>query len=391
MVATVGRGTGTTANVQSSQLIRDVSALRELDPNDAPFTLILSKEGSKKATNFKYEWPEEGGNFVGAGSTPTVDAVNGTTGTGTSVIVDNSEYFNVGDTVVVARTGEMMRVTAVVTATDTLTVVRGVGSTSTAALADNDGLFILGSAFAEGAASAAAHSFQEQWIFNYTQIYKDAVSQSNTQQWQANYLGDSRKNERRKANHRHKQKMEKSFLFGERNRDASDTSAPINYTGGVRYWATVNTKSSVGTLTEPEIEDWLEDLFSHTGGGDSRTLFCSAVVVSALNQISQARLQTVPRADTYGVNTKTWVSAHGELMIVKHRFLENDPVGDDGWAGYAYGLDMSHLKYRPGRDTQLEIGIQTPGDDLWKDQFITEAGLEFSNPYLHGVLSGVTG
>jgi len=391
MAATIGRGTGTTANVQSSQHVRDVSALRELDPNDAPFSLILAKEGTKKATSYKVEWPEEGGDWAGAGSSPTIDAINGTTGTGTSIIVDNSEYFNIGDDVLVPRTGEIFRVTGVTTSTDTLTVVRGVGSTSTAAVADNDGLFILGSAFAEGAAAATPHSVQEQWKYNYTQIFKDAVSQSNTQQAVENYLGDARKNERRKVSARHKQKMEKTFLFGERNRDVSDTGAPISRMGGVRYWATVNAKTSVGTLTEPEFEDWLEDLFSHTGSGNSRTLFCSAVVVSALNQIAQSRLQNAPREDTYGVATKTWVSAHGELMIVKHRFLENDPVGDDGYAGRAYGLDMSKLRYRPLRDTQLEVGIESPGDDLWKDQFVTEAGLEFANPYLHGYLDGVTG
>jgi hypothetical protein len=390
MAASTNRGAATTASVQTAQHIRDVVRdLQELDPQVTPFTLILQKEGSRKATNFKFEWPEIGGDFAGAGYAPQVDAVNGTTGTGTSVIVDNGAYFNVGDVVKVARTGELMRVTAI--STNTLTVVRGVGSTSTAALADNDGLFILGSSFAEGSGSAVAHSHQEQWKYGYTQIYKHAVSQSNTQQAMANYLGDARKLERTKVARKHKEALERSFLFGERNRDASDTSAPINFNGGITYWATANTKDAGGTLSEPEIEDWLEDVFSHTSGGMKRTLFVSAKVASVLNQISQGRLQTTPGEDVYGVRLKTWASIHGDLMVVKHRFLESDPVGDDGWGGYAFALDMSNLKYRALRDTKLEIGIEAPGDDLWKDQYITECGLEFALPAAHGVLYGVTG
>ena len=393
MAATVQRGTGTSANTQSTQYERDVTrGLQELDPSVTPFTLILQKEGSRKATHYKFEWNELGGDFNGAGYAPQVDAVNTTTGTGTSVTVDNGAYFTIGDVVKVARTAELMRVSSI--STNTLTVTRGVGSTSPAALADNDDLFILGSSFAEGSAKAGASTHQEQAKFNYTQIFKHSAAASNTAQAMNNYLGDQRKIERTKIARKHKEGIERAFLFGERNRDATDTAAPINFTGGVLYWATSNGSTVSGALTEPTVETFLEGVFSHTSGGSQRTFFCGARVLSVMNQISAGRLNTTPGEEVYGVRIKTWASAHGDLMIVKHRFLETGAAGGlttqvGAYGGYGLALDMSNLKYSALRDTTLATDIQSPGDDLWQDQYLTEAGLQFQLPAAHGVMTGV--
>ena len=62
MAATVQRGTGTSANTQSTQYERDVTrGLQELDPSVTPLSLILQKEGSVSANHFKKEWNELGG------------------------------------------------------------------------------------------------------------------------------------------------------------------------------------------------------------------------------------------------------------------------------------------------------------------------------------------
>jgi hypothetical protein len=384
---------GTTANVQTTQHIRDVRpGLVELDPDVTPFIQILQAEGSEAAQNFKVEWNEIGGDFNGAGYSPQVDAVNGTTGTGTSCIVDNGAYFNVGDVVKVARTAELMRVTAI--STNTLTVTRGFGSTSTAALADNDDLFIIAGAFAEGGNAANALTHQEIAKYNYTEIVKHAASQSKTQQAVANYTGDARMREREKIARKHKEALERTSIFGERSRDASDTGAPINSTGGILYWATANGVAVTGALTEPTLETFLEGVFSHTSGGMQRTFFCGPRVVSILNQISAGRLNTTPGEEVYGVRCKTWASAHGDLMIVKHRFLETGAAGGlttqvGAYGGYGLALDMKNLKYRPLRDTALQKDIQVPENDYWKDQYLTEFALEFQLPAAHGVLTGV--
>lgn len=381
---TMIRGASTTANVNTSQHVRDVEPrLRYLNPSATPFTVVLADTGKGPADNFKFEWGEKA-------NAPRWDQVNGTTGTGTSIVVDNSEYFSVGDLVEVPRTGEIMRVTAVTTSTDTLTVVRAVGSTTVVALADNDDLQIIGSAFAEGSAGPNAISHQETVPFNYSQIFKRAVSASRTQQQTKNYFGNDRMNQRKENAKEFKLSLEHSFLFGERNRDTSDTSAPRNYTGGAFYWATSNAKNASGTLTEPEIWDWCQDLFQHTAGSDTRTLFASALVVTVIDLLAGARLQMVPTDRTYGIAVRQWLTSHGTLMIIKHRMFINGANGD-GYEDKAIALEMDRLRYRHMQDMELQTNVQANDEDGWRDQYLAEVGLEFANPELHGVLSGVTG
>lgn len=154
-----------TANINTSQIVRDVAdRLAYLDPNAAPFTLLTRKADTRVAESYKFEWFEKE-------LSPKLDQVNNGAGYAagaTSIVVDNGAYFRVGDIVQVARTAEVFRVTAI--SSNTLTVVRAVGETSAAAMVDNDDLFILGSAYAEGASVGTEHSHQETAVYNYTQI-----------------------------------------------------------------------------------------------------------------------------------------------------------------------------------------------------------------------------
>lgn len=384
---TMVRGAATTANVNTSQHVRDVeSRLRYLNPSATPFTVILADTDKAPAENRKFEWGEKP-------DAPDKDQVNNASGyaaAAVSLIVDNPTYHYVGEILEVPRTGEIARVTAVDTTTSTLTVVRGVGSTSAAALVDNDDIFIRGSAFPEGSSGATPLNHQETIPFNYTQIFKKAVSASRTQQQTKSYFGNDRMRQRKEMAKEFKRDLERAFLFGERNIDTTNTSAPISYTGGVFYWATSNSKAAGGTLTEPEIWDWCEDLFTYTGASDTRTLFASAVIVSVVDLLAGARLITHVGDDTYGIKIKQWVTSHGELLIVKHREFTNG-AGGQGYAGTGVALEMSALKYRHMQDMKLETDVQDNDEDAWRDQYIAEVGLEFANPEFHGTLTGVTG
>ena len=399
MAATMISGPATTSTVNASQHIRDVARrLRYLDPEANPFTLVLSAERSEPATSFKFEWAEKGGDFSGAGFAPKETAVNngaGYTDGATSIVVDNGTYVRVNDQIKVVRTGEVMRCTA--RATNTLTVVRAVGSTAAAALVDNDDLFILGTSVPEGAAVGTGQEHQEAWKFNYVQIFRTVAEATETQSWQANYLGNERTRKRAEKAIEHKIDMERAFLFGERNRDTSTSPGPTNLTGGAFYWATSNSKDAAGTLTEPEVWNWCEQLFAHTAGGPTRTVYSSLTLLSVIDMLAGARLQTVPADRTYGIAVKEWLTSHGRLLFVAHRLLEAGPnssvigTGAAGYGGVGLGLDISQLRFRYGRNTKLLTDRQAPGDDKWADEYLTEAGLECSLPLVHGVLRNVTG
>src|SRR4051794_30478524 len=162
-------GQRNTLNIDQNQRRIDIgNRIALLEPESTPLTALLNRIGSERAISPKFQALEDE-------LAARFDAVNGTTGTGTSVVVDNGGYFNVEDLVLVTRTGEMMRVTAI--STNTLTVTRGVGS-STVALANDDELYILSSAAMEGDVSKQARSETPTVVTNYTQIFRDPFDES---------------------------------------------------------------------------------------------------------------------------------------------------------------------------------------------------------------------
>jgi hypothetical protein len=390
MAQTFISGAESTATIPAARRVRDVGRLRYLDPDVAPFTLILQKAKSKIAINSKFEWPEKDEpskwSAVPAGATNSATTINVTTGTGAQ--------FAPNDIVRVPLTGEVFRVVSI--ATDALTVVRGVGETAGTTIAANSDIVIIGNSYGEGAAVGTEKSHQETYPFNYTEIFRLPFGTTGTEEVSENYTGRDRPRLRMEKSREHKIQIERAFLFGERN---EDTGPPIRrYTRGVLQWLEAAGSGATlldagGTLTESEMENFAQNIFQHVGGSGNRTLFHSPLVGSVIDIIAGARLQTVPSDTTYGIAVRRWVTSHGEFLLVKHRLLEHGGPNSNGYGGYALGVEVGELAYRflRERDTALLMDRQAPGDDKWTDEYMTEAGLQFGLPALHGRIKGVTG
>jgi hypothetical protein len=403
IVQSVVRAPESTTNVDLNnnlRRVRDVSReIMYLDPDAAPLTVASSREQSQSTSNSKFEWMEKG-------LPARWDADNGTTGTGTSVTVNNAKFFSVGDLVAVPRTKERMIVTAVNTGTNVLTVTRGVGILAAQALADKDDLLIIGNAYLEGDVSGTPKSVLEDFRYNYTQIIRTPFGATGTEMNSENYTGPDRTRLRMEKGVEHKIDIERTGLFGERNIDTSSADNPRRYTGGLLYFLeahdltgvpTAQIKDFSGTASEPEIEDWLQTVFGPTGAGDSRTLLASPLWVSIFDQIAAQRIMVVDRSETYGVTVRQWVTAHGTLNIVKHRLLENNPAptatSPSGFAGYALAVDFTRIKYRflNNRNTKLSMDIQANDYDGFKDEYMTECGWQVGLPQVHGIGKNATG
>lgn len=389
-VQTVTRAPESTENIPASRRVRDVSKkIQYLDPSAAPLTVLTKKARKQSAMNPKYEWIEK--------DLPARwDAVNNGAGYAsgaTAVVVDHAEYFSVGDVVLVPRTGERVRVTAITLGSDTLTIVRSVGPTAAAALVDNDDLLIIGNAYGEGTGAGSEKSHAETYPYNYTQIIKTPFGVTGTQNESENYTGPDKPRLRAEKAIEHMIDIERTFLFGERDIDTGSTDNPIRYTGGFLYYATSNAKNFGGVMTEAELEDWMEDLFHYTGGSDTRFVAAAPLPISVLDQLGVARLQLVPASQTLGLSIKQFVSSHGTLMITKHRLLESGYTTGDGFGGYMLAVDPSKIAYRflRNRDTKLRVDIQANDLDGWKDEYLSEIGWQVENPQVHGIGSGITG
>jgi len=387
------RGSG---NIPAGMLRVDVaSQLALLDVNRYPLLALLTNSGKdylgnkiggpikkKAAINPKFTWWEDKYGEVW----DAINCVAGYEAGITDIVVDNSAYFTKHDVVLVPRTAERMLVTNVATDTETLTVVRGIDGTGTAALVDDDPLVIVGSASLEGSKARDVNSTLAAEKFNYCQILKTTIGATETLKNTDIYTGEDLATQRKKKGIEHMVAIERAFLFGKR-AIITTGAHPQRFTGGIIERITTNVQDESGsTLTEAEFETFLELLFTH--GSASKYLFCSAKVLSAINLWARGKLQVVPTDKTYGISINRYLSAHGEINLIKHSLLEGAVYG-----GYAVGLDLETLTYRflQHRDTMLKTNIQDNDADEQKDQYISEVGLEVKQEERSAILKGVTG
>jgi hypothetical protein len=370
-----------TNNINQARRVVDMSKnISLLEPDAAPLTVLVKNIASMQCISPKFEWLES---ELGA----RWDAINAGAGYAagiTALVVDNDQYFSVGDIVKVPRTGECMIITAITAGTHTLTVVRGYGETAAAALVDNDPLVVVGNANAEGAGKREHKNTTEANLYNYTQIFKTTVSLTGTADASKLYGGKDRNWQRKVKGIEHLVDMERAFLFGERKEDTSGTT-PKRTTRGLLKFLTQNNVDAGGALSEWEFETFCQAIFRY--GSKKKLLLASPLLVSVINTFAKNRLYMIPKDKTYGIAITGFQSAHGELMIAKHNLLEGVIYG-----GYGIAIDPDNIKYRflEGRDTKLRTDIQANDLDGYEDEYITEGGIQVMQPKTHGVLSGVT-
>lgn len=378
------RGTGNV--LQDLRRIDMAERILDLEPSVTPLTVISGRLGSRPTVNPEFSWTEN--EFKAR-----FDEVDGTTGTGTTVKVKSAAKFSVHNMVLVSTTGELMRVTAVDTAGDELTVARGVGGRAVSLNGDEE-LIIVGSAQPEGDLAPDARSQNPVKVTNYTQIYRTSFESTGTliasdmftrpHDWDYNAA---------QAGAEHKKDQEYTRLFGRPSEDLSGGSngQPLRTTGGVFHYVQTNVQDlsgSSGVLTESEFWAWCDPAFRY--GSRHKLLLASRLVTSVLNEFPRAKLITVDRASTYGVDVQRLVSPFGTMDVVTHNMLEGEVYG-----GTAVLLDMQQIKRRhlanskENRDTHIRTNIQPPDMDGRKDEYLTEDGLEFGLERCHAILEGV--
>lgn len=381
---TVVQGQRSTGNVlQDNRKIDMAEKIRLLEPHEAPLTMLSRRLSTMPTVNPEFSWLEDE-------HKARFDAVDTTTGRGTTVRVDNADKFSVGDTVYVSRTGELILVTAI--ASPDLTVTRGIGG-SAIDLADDDELIIVGRAHPEGDGAPAARSLNPVKIKNYTQIYRNSFDSTGT-------LMASEMNTRpgdwaynaRKAGVEHNKDQEYTRWFGKPSESlrGGRNGQPLRTTGGVFHFVQTNVTDVGGLLTEADFWTWASRAFRY--GSKNKILFCSRLVTNALNDFPRAKVEVPNAAREYGIDIVTLISPHGRINVVTFDLFEGT------WAGGVGALlDMNEIKRRvlaangERRDTHIRTNIQAPDVDGRKDEYLTEDGLEFGCERYHAVLEGVTG
>lgn len=351
-----------------------------LEPNGtAPLQALLSMASSEstddpKFNHFRDELPDRVLRINNSGGYNT---------SATAMVVDASDdaaFVVTGTIIVNIRTGEVMRASANAnTSTHTLTLERGIGNSGTGvAVLDNDYLAIAGFADKEGGTAPDPISFDPTTDYNYTQIFKMAISVSGTLQNTYLRTGDKEQEQLTKALKLHMGDMERAFFFGKRAEQNGSTAQPTRYTGGLTNMITnvVDAASAFATankITEKEFDRKLvEDIFAY--GSSEKLAFCGAKVVANMQEIGKNRWTPQQVSGSYGVSMTRYATFAGDLLVHLHPMFRQVPGMEDAMII----LDMPNLNYRymKGRDTQLIRDVHTNDFDGVKHQYLSECGLE---------------
>lgn len=347
----------------------------ELDPNANPFLRITSKIAKKEVTDPHFNWFEDS-------LLAEWDLITNNAGVGSTLHVDHREYFSSGDLLKIPSTGEMMLVlTAVGSGAGNIVVERGVGTTPVIGINGSGtavDVFILGNASSEFSGKPEIKSRKKDVVYNYTEIVKTPFGISGTANATTYRTGNDLANQRAKNAIEHSKKLEKISIFGERGYDMLDGKIR-RYTAGVLSFINSNVYTAP-LLTEAGWDDFLEVLFRK--GSSKKIVFCSSGIIKTVNSWVKGHLQTYPKDKTYGVSVYEYICPFGSVGLVNHK-----EVLTNAYSGYAIGLDMEKVKFRPlkGRGTRLYKNVQERDVDGEVDQYMTEYGIQLVNEECHGL------
>lgn len=379
MTNTIVTGAATTSNVNSNQLAIEIGKeISLLEPNWQALTVFTREAKTEDTKAVKFKWMEDE-------AKPRFDALSAAVASTTlqEIPVIHGSYFQQWDQVKNTRTGEQFRVDSVVG--NTLLVTRGIGTTA-ANMNENDELYLIGTAQPENDTSKVARSVVPVTFENSTQIFRTPYEASETAANVSYQVGPNEwdRKQQRAAVEQAKD-IELAFLTGSKS-STFPGSAETRTTGGALSFITSNQMDAGGVLSESEFNTFMAGVFRY--GSEDKIAYMSSTAIQALGKFPSSKQVTKNDETTYGMNVTAYTGPFGTIHTVYHKMLEGQKYG-----GYMIVIDMKEVGYRPlsNRDTKLLVSRQPNDQDGKKNEYLTEAGLEFGQQRTHGVMSGITG
>lgn len=374
-------------------------------PNGSAPLLALSAAMKNKTTDDpEFRWYEK--------TMPTMRLrLSATITAGVTTIPITNDSFGGANQLVVGTllfaegTGEVMRVTAIASATS-ITVVRGVGNGGTGvAIANisttNPFLSAIGTALEEGSDSPTERAYQPTLRFNYTQIHRYPIGHTRTAMRTHLRTGDAVKEAKREALEQHSNQIERASFFNAKEEILTGTHPRRTTDGIYNVMATYAAQNMVfnggAAMNLTTFEEHLYKMFLR--GSDQKMAFAGNRALLTINQMlrlaTDSPFQFVPNQKEAGMSVNKLVTPYGELVIKRHPLFNDMPDLSATVPGMSSGmvvLDLDALTYRPlrGDDTRYIKDTTDKGIDGVRSEYLTEAGFEIAEPNKHYWIEGLT-
>jgi hypothetical protein len=400
----------------------------KLYPNgQAPLTAILSMMGSEKVNDPQFHWWTQemtavGGAVSGVYTLPDLSVAytsGGVAGTVLYVVVTTTLAMRIREghqillrdasDYAVDVVGKIIGVTRGTTSSVlAVKLLEADDNSSTHDLSDCDTFKIIGNINPEGGEMPDAIALNPTKVYNYTQIFRSALSITRTARKTQLRTPDDYQKAKAECLEMHSWEMELAFLWGVKTEGIGDNGKPERTTQGVinfiREYAplncndyTLNTDYSGSDWTVGGA-DWmnvmLEQIFRY--GAEDKLALCGSGALLGIQSAVAANTQyNITGGETaYGMKFREWVTPFGSIMMKTHPLFSYDATTRN----MMLIIEPKELGYRYIDDTQFygeastklhPEGYGQRRVDGTNEEFLTEAGLEFGLPQKCAVLNGV--
>lgn len=255
-------------------------------------------------------------------------------------------------------------------------------------------VLIIGSANAEGALIGQAVAYDPYKLHNYTQIFRNALEITRTAEKTRLRTGPALKEAKREALELHSIEMEKAFLFGVPSENVGANGKPLRTTGGL-IWSIKNGGGVTDTFAgnwASDGQDWLDEIVMKLMrfGETDKMAFVGDAALMAINKLArdQGNWTYTTTTKAFGIQVVELVTPFGSISMKTHPLFSYEPTNRHSMLIF----EPKNLRYRYITDTTFFDDSERHGHNRYdgrKEEYLTEAGLEFHFPQGWAWLNGV--
>jgi hypothetical protein len=378
------------AGASLPELVEDVADIIGIvSPYETP---LLDHFGDPKrpALSTIHEWIED--TLLPNTGTINQASFSPTPQTATSIVVDDSTIFQVGDLLRPEGFSEVLFVSAVTTGTHTLTVTRAYGGTTAATLADNMVLNILGNAALEGADAPDARFTSRSRRQNYTQIFTASVEVSGSMQAARAYgVGDEVDYQKQERMRELLRDLENCVINGVAPSSTQQGSSTVRRSmrGIVHSLLTNRFEPGVGSmpdgdgagdeLNEAVLNAAMKAIWEQSSGSVD-TIVVGGAQKRKINGFASGSRAYLPEDTRFRNMLSVYESDFGVCKVVMSRWVPADKI---------LLLDSSRIAVMPLSGRSFHYKPLAATGDAVSGQVIGEYTVELKNESAHGLIEGL--
>jgi len=375
----------------------------------APLQAIMTKLEHEEADNTVFNWWERDPtrltvytNF-GSGTTAVYNSAATTLKFDDGAGGDVNAYLSAGTTLINENTLETIRVTSDTAAGvgTGAVVTRALGTTPAAAAIDENQVWTIITKGADEGAVAGRSMYETPTSYsNFIQTFQETVEMSN--QFKQNVLRTDKQGVRDQACmnafERIINRMELAYMFGQKAQPAS-TNGYAYYTGGLKWYldtaaaADTNLAANIleanGTsgVTLAALLQWIQSFM--VNGSDTKLMFCGPLAYSAISTYANSNAGGFRimnnSGNVFGMNLTEIQTPFGTLTLAMHPLMKNATAFQD----WGIVLDLQLLRNKVMTPLYFEENIQTPGQLIYKAQWVAMQGLKLVFPGAFGYVKNL--